>query len=131
MTDPHPALRRAREEIEAARLLAGSNYAAAAVSRSYYAASYAAEVALLSLGETRSKHSGVVSAIGQIAVRRHGLDPRAGRLLRSLFDRRSQADYDVSDVPSGEAQLAVTDAEEAVGLVEAWLSGTANGTAAP
>ncbi len=92
MTDPHPALRRAREEIEAARLLTGSNFAAAAVSRSYYAA----EVALLSLGETRSKHSGVVS-----------------------------------DVPSGEAQLAVTDAEESVGLVEARLSGTSNGTAAP
>ena len=40
-----------------------------------------------------AKHSGVVSAVGRLLVRERGLDDRAGRLLRSLFERRSQADY--------------------------------------
>lgn len=127
MTNSQPRLRRAREEIDAARLLAGSKFGAAAVSRSCYAAFYAAEVALLSLGETRSKHSRVVSAIGQIAVKQHGLDPQAGRLLRSLFDRRSQADYGLTDVPSEEADRAVADAEHVVEIVQAWLPADRDG----
>lgn len=92
------------------------------MSRSYYAAFYAAEAALSALGETRSKHSGVVAAVAQVAVRRHGLDPQAGRLLRSLFDRRSQADYGLTAVPPREAAIAVEDAERVVDLVEAWLT---------
>lgn len=92
-------------------MLADAGFGAAAVSRSYYAAFYAAEAALLALGETRSKHSGVVAAVAQVAVRRHGLEPQAGRLLRSLFDRRSQADYGFTVVPLEEAAIAVSDAE--------------------
>lgn len=114
---------RGREEIAAARLLADAGFGAATVSRSYYAAFYAAEAALLAFGETRSKHSGVVAAVAQIAVRRHGLDPQAGRLLRSLFDRRSQADDGLTVVPVGEAAIAVSDAQRMVDLIEAWLTG--------
>jgi uncharacterized protein (UPF0332 family) len=47
------ALSRSRHEVDAARLLAESDFAAQAVSRSYYAAFYAAEEALSSLGESR------------------------------------------------------------------------------
>lgn len=71
----------------------------------HYAAFYAAEAALLALGETRSKHSGVVAAVAQVAVRRYGLDPQAGRLLRSLFDRRSQADYGRTSCRRGRRRL--------------------------
>lgn len=112
---------RARDEIRAARLLAGAGLGAAAVSRSYYAAFYAAEAALQAIGETRSKHSGVVSALGQLAVKQLGLDPQAGRLLRSLFDRRSQADYGLAEVPQVEADRAADDAEHVVTLIDLWI----------
>lgn len=124
MTAPWPGLARAREEVLAAQMLAGAGFGAAAVSRAYYAAFYAAEVARLALGETRSKHSGVVSALGQVAIKQHGVDPQAGRLLRSLFDRRSQADYGLVGVPMAEADIAAVDAERVVSIIEAWIATT-------
>jgi uncharacterized protein (UPF0332 family) len=112
---------RARQELAAARLLAGNGFGAQAVSRAYYAAFYAAEAALLHVGETRAKHSGVVSAVARLLVLERRLDERAGRLLRSLFERRSQADYELVEVPVDEAQRAFEDAELVVELVERWL----------
>ena len=112
---------RARTEVAAARLLADNGFGAQAVSRAYYAAFYAAEAALLHVGETRAKHAGVVSAVGRVLVRGRGLDERAGRLLRSLFERRSQADYGLAEVPEEEARRAVDDAEIVVDTIEAWL----------
>lgn len=112
---------RARTELGAARLLADNGFGAQAVSRAYYGAFYAAEAALAHLGETRAKHSGVVSAVGRLLVRERGVDERAGRLLRSLFERRSQADYGPAEVPSEEALRAVDDARVVVDIIEAWL----------
>jgi uncharacterized protein (UPF0332 family) len=112
---------RARTEVAAARLLADHGFGAQAVSRAYYAAFYAAEAALLHVGETRTKHAGVVSAVGRVLVREGNLDERAGRLLRSLFERRSQADYGLAGVPDDEARRAVDDAETVVDAIEAWL----------
>jgi len=112
---------RASTELAAARLLADNGFGAQAVSRAYYAAFYAAEAALLHIGETRAKHSGVVSAVGRLLVREGGLDERAGRLLRSLFERRSQADYELAEVPNDEGRRAVDDAQAVVDIIEAWL----------
>ena len=117
---------RARQELAAARLLAANGFSAPAVSRAYHAAFCAAEAALLEVGETRAKHSGVVSAVGRLLVREHGLDEPAGRLLRSLFERRSQADYELAEVPGEEAGRAVEDAELVVKIIERWLA-TARG----
>ena len=60
-------MRRSRQELEAARYLAGGGFAPQAVSRAYYAF-FAAEEALLALGETRSKHSGVLAAFEKLVV---------------------------------------------------------------
>ena len=113
---------RARQELAAAQLLAKNGFPAQAVSRAYYAAFYSAETALLRLGETRAKHSGVGSAFGRLLVRGRGVDEEAGRLLRSLFERRAQADYEVADVPNEEAHQAVIDAAFVVETVERWLN---------
>lgn len=122
MSDPiEEGVVRARRELASAWLLADNGFGAQAVSRAYYAAFYAAEAALLHVGETRAKHSGVVSAVGRLLVRERGLDERAGRLLRSLFERRSQADYGLAGVPDQEARRAVDDAEAVVEIIEAWL----------
>ncbi len=112
---------RARQELAAAALLVANGFGAQAISRAYYAAFYSAEAALLSLGQTRSKHSGVVSAFGRLVVREGGIEEAAGRLLRSLFERRSHADYEVADVPVEEANQAVIDAIVVVERVERWL----------
>ncbi len=113
---------RARRELEAAELLAGHGFAAPAVSRAYYAAVYAAEEALGLVGVVRSKHSGVVAAVATILVRQHGLDAEAGRLLRSLFERRSRADYSLDDTPVEEATQAVTDAVAVVTAINRWMA---------
>lgn len=121
----HPGeLRRAYEELAAARHLTAGGFAAQAISRAYYAAFYAAEAALQHLGETRSKHSGIIAAFGQLLVRTGEIDQEAGKLLRSLFDRRSGADYDWGDPPSpADAAQAIDDADRVVRSVENWLSG--------
>jgi uncharacterized protein (UPF0332 family) len=115
-------LDRCREELAAARLLADNGFEAQAVSRAYFAAFYAAETALLALGETRSKHSGVISAFVHRLVRGGDLEVETGRLLRSLFERRNEADSSPVDVPLEEADAAIRDAHRVVGAVEVWLS---------
>ncbi len=113
---------RSREELEAARLLASSGFYVQAVSRAYYAAFYAAEQALLAMGETRSKHSGVLAAFERLVVREGEIDPAVGRLLRSLFRRRNEADYGTAPASERDADEAVRDAERVVDAVDAWLA---------
>ena len=112
---------RSGQELAAARLLASGGFPGQAISRAYFAAFFAAEEALLALGETRSKHSGVVSAFGRLLIREGGFEEATGRLLRSLFDRRNQADYAPVVVPPEEADAAIHDAERFVEAVAAWL----------
>jgi uncharacterized protein (UPF0332 family) len=113
---------RAEEELGAARLLARGGFAAQAVSRAYYGAFYAAEAVLLELGETRSKHSGVVAGFVRVSLGPGGIDPDAGRLLRSLFDRRAQADYSEDAVPPEEAAAAIEDGETVIRAAISWLT---------
>lgn len=123
MTEVDDGLARARRELAAAELLAGNGFGPQAVSRAYFAAFYAAEAAIGRLGETRSKHSGVVAAFSRLLIHDRGLDEEAGRQLRSLFERRSQADHDLGEVPAEEAIRAVADARIVVDAVEMWLTG--------
>ena len=113
---------RSRQELEAARFLAEGGFPLQAVSRAYYAAFYAAEEALLALDETRSKHSGVLAAFESLVVREGGVDPSAGRLLRSLFRRRNEADYGAVPASREEADGATSDAERVIDAVESWLA---------
>ena len=122
MTGRHRELHRAEEELAAARHLRSGGFAAQAISRAYYGAFFAAEVALARLGEARARHSGVIAAFGQLLIRAGDMDPDAGKLLRSLFDRRSAADHDWIDPPSDtEAERAIADAEHVVRAVADWL----------
>lgn len=76
----------------------------------------------MALGETRSKHAGVVSAFVHLLIRGGQLDEEIGRLLRSLFERRNEADYSPVDVPAEEADAAIRDAERVVSAVKTWLA---------
>ncbi|MBI2325483.1 MAG: HEPN domain-containing protein [Chloroflexi bacterium] len=116
------SLERARRSVAAAHVLASNEFASEAVSRAYFAAFYAAEAALLALGETRSKHSGVVSGFGELVVRQGNFDPAIGKRLASLFDRRNEADYGIRPVPAERAQAAISDAEHFVEAVAQWVA---------
>jgi uncharacterized protein len=116
------ALTRSRREIEAARLLAEGDFGAQAISRAYYAAFYAAEQALGSLGESRSKHSGVIAAFGRLVVREGGLEQETGRILRSLFEQRNDVDYGEAVASHEDAERAIRDAQRFVDAVESWLT---------
>lgn len=110
-----------RQELGAALLLAEKGYGRQAISQAYFAAFYAAEAALALLGETRSKHAGVIAAFGKLVVREGGLSEEEGRLLRSLFERRNEADYTGSEPPEEESLAAVRDAERFVEALETWI----------
>lgn len=123
MTDDQPALlARSREELEASRLLHERGFDAQAVSRAYYAAFYAASEALLTLGETRSRHSGVVATFIHLVVKEGGMREEIGKALRSLFDRRSAADYGDLAPTEEEAAETLELATRVVDAVEEWLT---------
>ena len=114
-------LTRARTELDVARTLIDAGFQEQATSRAYYAAFYAAEAALLALGETRSKHSGVLAAFGRLVVRDGGFDAELGRSLRRLFDLRNSADYTWLDSPAS-AEDPVAIAEPFVEGVTRWVA---------
>jgi uncharacterized protein (UPF0332 family) len=75
------------------------------------------------VGETRSKHSGVVSAFGRVVVKQGGFDAVLGAELRRLFELRNAADYLWLDPPQpGDDDTAIEDAERFVDGVERWLA---------
>jgi uncharacterized protein (UPF0332 family) len=114
-------LKSSHEELAAARHLVEGGFPAPAISRAYFAAFRAAEAALSALGETCSKHSGVISAFARRVVKVGGLDEETGRTLLSLFTRRNQADYTPIEVPPAEATTAIEDAERFVNAAAGWL----------
>jgi uncharacterized protein (UPF0332 family) len=123
LSRPSPdRLARSDRELAAARLLCEGGFSSQAVSRAYYAAFFAAEHALLVLGETRTKHSGVIAAFNKLLVLEHGLDESCARTLRRLFERSSDADYGGIEVTSDQAHAAIEDAERFVQDVGRWLS---------
>lgn len=115
-------LARSRTEVRAARALAAADFPEQAISRAYYGAFYAAEAALLSLGETRSKHSGVMSAFGLLIIKEGGFDPVLGGELRRLFELRNTADYSWLDTPQPDDYDSIAAAERFIDGVERWLA---------
>ncbi len=115
-------LARAKSDLEAARALTGAGFHAQAVSRAYYAVFYAAEAALLRLGETRSKHAGVIAAFGKRVVKEGGLEREIGAILHARFEQRLEADYGRGEVSATDAEGALRDAERFVAAVERWLA---------
>lgn len=112
---------RAREELFAAHLLATTGFAAQAVGLSFRAALAAAEAALMLIDRKPDpRPAAVVSAFVGGVVRERGLDPDAGRLLRSLFNRAEQAHADGA-VPQAEAPVALADATVVVDVVDDWI----------
>lgn len=122
MTDPSATrLNRAHQELAVVRVLNDLGFTDQAVSRACYAGFYAADAALVSLGESRSKHSAVVSAFNQLVVKRRGFDVDVGRTLRTLFDLRGRADYDLDEPLTADVEDVLDRASRFVDAVAEWL----------
>jgi uncharacterized protein (UPF0332 family) len=118
-------LEASRTELAAARHLNQGGFPSQAVSRAYYAAFRAAKVAIEELGEKRSKHGAVISAFFSRLIKEEGLEVEAGKILRSLFERRNKADYAYAEPTAEMATQAIEDAERFVDTVARWLEGRA------
>ncbi|CAN5670153.1 hypothetical protein BH20ACT23_BH20ACT23_18460 [soil metagenome] len=115
------ALDRAEEDLEAVAELLRSRHYAQSGSRAYFAAFTAAAAALLRLGESRSKHSGVLSGFNELLVKPGEVEASAGRTLRWLFDLRNRADYRWSPLTEEEATEALDGARHFVAVVNLWI----------
>lgn len=105
-------LSRARESIEAARLLLEKEMTGFAISRAYYAMFYCAEALLLQKGLSFSKHGAVIAAFGKHFAQTNILDPKFHRSLREAFDQRLIGDYDVMSELSIDAAAATLESAQ-------------------
>jgi len=96
-------LRKAEENIGAARVLIDQGYYDIPVSRLYYAMFYCAEAVLLSENLTFSKHSAVISAFGQHFAKTGLLPLELHRSLIEAQDMRNLSDYDLMAVLTQDA----------------------------
>lgn len=113
---------KARNDLEEARLLLREGHSDGAVSRAYYAMFNAAQAALLSRGNARSKHRGVLAAFslhfvlsGQVAKELH-------QALEAAYEKRLLADYSPESVPKEQADAVIRDAEAMLQAVEELLA---------
>lgn len=114
-------LTRARDELTVVATLLRAGHGIQAVSRAYYAVFYAADAALVSIGQPRSRHGAVVAAFSQFVVRSGGFDPSIGRSLRELLEMRNAADYDFDQPPGPDLGDILTQATAFVDAVTEWL----------
>jgi len=111
-------IRKARRDLEEARLLFQEGHFDGAVSRAYYAMFNAAQAALLSKGIARSKHRGVVAAFGFEFVRSGQVAKELQHALEAAYEKRLVADYSPQSVPKEEAEAVIRDAEAMLQVVE-------------
>ena len=113
----------ADEKLRAAGLLIVGGAWGDASSRAYYAAFHAVSAALLSRGETYSRHSQVLGAFNRAFVHT-GLFPRAFTvLLTRLFENRQSGDYAIlPGITEAEARQDVADAQQIVEAIRRFLS---------
>jgi uncharacterized protein (UPF0332 family) len=85
---------KAGECIDDAQLLLESKRFAATVNRAYYAMFHAAIAVLLTKNITRSSHSGIISAFGELFAATGIIDTVYHKYLREAFDLRQEGDYE-------------------------------------
>jgi uncharacterized protein (UPF0332 family) len=86
-------MRLANEDLVAAQDNLRLGHLRVAVSRAYYAMFYAATAVLGSRGLWRSKHQGLIAALGEYLVKPGLVEPRYGRILHDAFETRLDSDY--------------------------------------
>lgn len=117
-------LAKAKESLEAARLLRAEGYLDFAASRAYYAMFYTAEALLLSKNLSFSSHAAVIANYGKEFSKTGELDPKFHKYLIAVQDLRSQGDYSYSPgVAESNVQDALLWASEFLAAATAYLEG--------
>ena len=113
----------ADEKLRAAGLLIAGGAWGDASSRAYYAAFHAVSAALLSRGETYSRHGQVLGAFNRAFVHTRVFPRELTALLTRLFENRQSGDYGVlPGVTEVEARQDVADAQRLVEAIRRFLS---------
>ncbi len=111
--ESHKLLQKARESIEAAKLLLTNGHEGFSAARAYYAMFYASEALLLERGFRFSKHSAVHAAFGKEFVKTQQIQDKFHRYLLEAYDERILGDYESSeDVSPRDAEEIIQRAEE-------------------
>ena len=115
-------LRKARESLDAGRMLLDGGFAGFAASRAYYAMFYVAQAFLEGEGMAFSRHSAVIAAFGQHFARTGRAPVHFHRYLIEAMDARHEGDYGALQTISDEdATLHLTRGEEFLRTAEALL----------
>ncbi len=92
------------------------------VNRAYYAIFYAANAMLATIGEARSKHSGVIGLFRNRFVRTGEFPVEMSDIYGRIMDNRQRADYDLGmGFDEKQTMTDIEDARRFVNVVKQWL----------
>ncbi len=86
-------LKRARETLADARILADAGRWNPCVNRLYYACFYAVSALLIQEGLSSTKHTGLRSLFNRHFVKTNKVPKDKARIFNDLFERRQEGDY--------------------------------------
>ncbi len=109
-------LRKADRSLEAAKTLKEEGFTEFAVSRAYYAMFYVAEALLEKEGLSFSRHSAVISALGERFARTNRIPKDYHRHLIDAQAQRNRGDYNI------DPNLSDSDAEQLISIAQTFLS---------
>lgn len=121
-TDQTLLLEKARDSLEAGRVLAAEEFYDFSASRAYYAMFYVAEAFLLQKGLSFSKHSAVIAAFGEQFAKSGAVPTRFHQYLIQAHQARNVGDYDIGPgLTQAQAAEQIARAEEFIQLAEQQL----------
>lgn len=110
------------EGLQSAQANLKQNFLDTAVSRAYYSMFYYAQALLLTKDLRYSRHTGVISALGEHFVKTGLLDAGIHKLLMDAFELRATGDYDyMTKVSLNETQRVVKDAATFIQAIRSLL----------
>ena len=109
-------LERAKDDLEASKLLVDNNKFSQSISRSYYAIFHAARALLALENFDSKKHSGIISYFNKNFIKTRKIEKRYSKILMDAQDFRTDSDYDDFFVASKEE--AVKQLEDAAKFIE-------------
>lgn len=113
-------LDKARQSLEAAKLLHAENFLDIAASRVYYAMFHAAQALLFKKGLSFSSHSAVIAAFGKEFAKTGELDPMYHQYLILSQAERNLGDYAIG------RHVTKEDAEKLISWGEEFLNAAVN-----
>ncbi|MEL6551857.1 MAG: HEPN domain-containing protein [Cyanobacteria bacterium J06621_11] len=108
---------KAKESLQAARLLSDQQMYGFSASRAYYSMFYVAQAFLIGENLTFSSHSAVISSFGKVFAKTKRLNSKFHRYLIDAAQTRTDGDYSTArTVTAGEAFESISQAQEFIQL---------------